>query len=54
MDPIIQVYLDHPEKIDEAFNAGIRDEEFLYNLIEKKVGFGKIRAHHYRLIMGSI
>ncbi|GIN15391.1 hypothetical protein J32TS2_07470 [Shouchella clausii] len=48
MDSLIAYYLERPEKIEEAFRTGIRDEEFLYNLVEKRIGFGDIDKHHYR------
>ncbi|AST95149.1 hypothetical protein [Shouchella clausii] len=48
MEPVINEYIDAPEKIEAAFRTGIRNEEFLYNLIEQTIGFGKMNDHHYR------
>lgn len=48
MDPAIQRYLDDPDKIMEVFQNIKRDEEFLYQMIEKNIGFRDIKKYHYR------
>lgn len=48
MDLVIQDYLDNPDKITEVFKKVKRDEEFLYQLVKKNIGFGGIKKNHFR------
>lgn len=48
MAPLIKAYLKNPNLLYKEAKNLKTDEEFLYKLVEKGIGFGKIRAHHYR------
>ncbi|MBY7142194.1 hypothetical protein KFZ56_03620 [Virgibacillus sp. NKC19-3] len=48
MNSAIQHYVDDPEKITQAFQTLKRDEEFLYQMIEKNIGFRDMKKYHYR------
>ncbi|MCT1575731.1 hypothetical protein M3E13_05505 [Oceanobacillus kimchii] len=48
MNPIIQYYLNNPNKLYNEVKELRYDEEFLYKIIEKGIGFGKIEEHFFR------
>src|SRR5699024_8714348 len=48
MEPLIQTYLENRKQLYKEVKNLQYDEEFLYKLIEKGIGFGKVQKHHYR------
>src|SRR5699024_6131767 len=48
MDSLIKEYLKDPNLFLKEVKNFKHDEEFLYKLVEKGIGFGKIRKHHFR------
>lgn len=48
MDRLIKEYLNNPNVLYNEVKNIKNNEEFLYKIIEKGIGFGNIREHHYR------
>ncbi|MFD1335295.1 hypothetical protein ACFQ4N_06920 [Oceanobacillus iheyensis] len=48
MNPIIEYYLENPSILYDEVKALRYDEEFLYKIIEKGIGLGKIEEHFFR------
>src|SRR5699024_7563425 len=48
MLPLINQYLENPNLLEKECKYLKNDEEFLYQLIEEGVGFGKMREFHFR------
>src|SRR5690625_6953419 len=48
MDDLIKEYLKDRKLFLKEVKNFKNDEEFLYKLVEKGIGFGKIRKHHFR------
>src|SRR5699024_9208899 len=46
MNPLIIEYLENPNLFLKEVKNFKYDEEFLYQLVEKGIGFGKIHKHH--------
>ncbi|WP_318502583.1 hypothetical protein [Bacillus sp. T3] len=48
MQPIIEYYQNHLDEVYNEMKLNRSDEKFLYKIVEKGIGFGKMKENHYR------